>query len=582
MRDALRTLSVFVLRRRKMTLDITVTDMFCGAGGSTTGAVRAGAHVPLAINHWPVAIETHNRNYPQTTHVLTDISRADPWRYPSTTMLIASPECTNHSLSKGRRRRDLGQLPLPGFGEKGYDPAEERSRATMWDPLRWAECHRYALVILENVVDARLWVMWDAWLYAWQNLGYAFEIVYLNSMFAHPTPQSRDRLYFVAWKRGNRQPDVRIEPAAFCPKCARDVASVQSWKNPTRRSGKYRQQYIYCCPSCATEVLPYYYAAANAIDWSRPVQRIGDRKTPLKEKTLRRIAYGLEKFARSPFSVQVNTTTDRVRSTMRDPFPTQTADNGLALVSPFLLSLNHPNTRITPVGTQAFPTQTAYDDTALVAPPLLLSVSHAGQDEGRIFKASERTFPTQTGRADMAMVLPFIAELHGTSTARGVTDAEASVCAGGLHHGLAVPPPFLLDHVGEYRPRSLTRPLSTVVGEGNHQSLIVPPAWLMTYYNHGRLAPVEEAVPTVTTLERHALVTASTQDTDEEVCVEACGFRMLEWEEIRAAMAFPRDYVITGNRREKVKQLGNAVTPPAMEILIRRGLASLQEGRIPT
>lgn len=556
-----------------MTLDITCTDMFCGAGGSTTGAVRAGASVQLAINHWPVAIETHNINYPKTTHVLTDISRADPWRYRSTTMLIASPECTNHSLSKGRKRRGLGQAALPGFGENGYDPAEERSRCTMWDPLRWAECHGYECVILENVVDARLWVMWDAWLHAWQSLGYEFEIVYLNSMFAHPTPQSRDRMYFVAWKRGNRKPDLRVCPPAFCPKCGRDVAAVQSWKNSARRHGKYRQQYVYCCPRCANVVMPYYYAAANAIDWSHPITRIGDRKTPLKEKTLRRIAYGLEKFARQPFTLQVDKTTDRLRSTNSEPMPTQTAVNGLALVSPFLLGLNHPNVRVVPVGMQPTMTQTAYDDTALVTPPLLMSVSHSeSADASYIYPAATHPFGTQTAREDVAMVLPFIAELHGTSTAREVTEALMTVCAGGTHHGLVVPPPFLLDHIAEYRPRSLTMPVSTVVGEGNHQSLVIPPAWLMTYYNNGQMAPVEEAAPTVTTLERHALVMA---DSRTEICVEDCGFRMLEWQEIRAAMAFPGDYVITGNRREKVKQLGNAVTPPVMELLVERCVASL-------
>ncbi len=393
-----------------MTLDISVTDMFCGAGGSTTGAVRAGAQVTLALNHWPVAIETHNTNYPNTTHVLTDISRADPWRYPRTTILMASPECTNHTLAKGRKRRGSGQSPLPGFGERGYDPAEERSRCTMWDPLRWAECHHYELVLLENVVDARLWVMWDAWLHAWQALGYDWEIVYLNSMFAHPTPQSRDRLYFVAWKRGNRKPDLRIEPRAFCPKCGRDVASRQSWKNPTRKYGKYRQQYVYRCPSCASEVTPYYYAAANAIDWSIPTPRIGERKRPLREKTMQRIASGLSKFARQA---------------------------------------------------------------------------------------------------------------------------------------------------------------------GNHHSLVVPPAWLLTYYKHGKLAPVTEAAPMVTTLERHALVTAGGQCATLPIRVEDCGFRMLSWEEIRAAMAFPSDYILLGNRKEIIRQLGNAVTPPVMELLMRRCLASL-------
>lgn len=451
-----------------MSSTITITDMFCGAGGSTTGAVRAGADVRLAMNHWKRAIETHNTNHPNTDHALADISQADPRYYPRTNILIASPECTNHSLAKGKQRKQQNQLDLWGnrWATKS-DPAEERSRCTMWDPLRFAECHKYELVILENVVDARLWVMWDAWLHAWQNLGYDHEIVYLNSMFAHPTPQSRDRMYFVAWKCGNRKPDLAIHPAAYCAKCEHDIQAVQSWKNPLKKFGKYRQQYVYLCPEHACEVTPYYYAAASAIDWTRPVQRIGDREKPLKEKTMERIAYGLEKFAGHPFSIPMTRVQDRLRDVTCDPFPTHTATETQALVTP---------------------------------------------------------------------------------------------------------PPFLIDHIAEYRVRSITQPISTIVGGGNHQSLVVPPAWLMSYYNNGAFEPVSEPVSTVTTLERHALVIA----TNEKPCVEDCGFRMLEPYEIQAAMAFPREYVVTGTRREKVKQLGNAVTPPVMQLLVSRCIASLE------
>src|SRR5439155_22466171 len=195
------------------------------------------------------------------------------------------------------------------------------------------------------VVDARLWRPFDAWLQAWKSLDYDFEIVYLNSMHAHPTPQSRDRMYFVAWKRKNRRPDLKITPLGFCTKCGKNVSSVQSWNNPTRRYGKYRQQYVYCCPSCATVVTPYYFAAANAIDWALPTPRIGDRVRPLREKTMQRIAYGLKKYASDPFTVQVNKTSDRVRSLIADTFPTQTGDNGSALVLPFLINLTHTTVR---------------------------------------------------------------------------------------------------------------------------------------------------------------------------------------------------------------------------------------------
>lgn len=40
-------------------------------------------------------------------------------------------------------------------------------------------------------------------------------------------------------------------------------------------------------------------------------------------------------------------------------------------------------------------------------------------------------------------------------------------------------------------------------------------------------------------------------------------------------MAFPDNYQVLGNQREKVKQLGNAVTPPVMSELFKRCVATL-------
>jgi DNA (cytosine-5)-methyltransferase 1 len=94
----------------------------------------------------------------------------------------------------------------------------------------------------------------------------------------------------------------------------------------------------------------------------------------------------------------------------------------------------------------------------------------------------------------------------------------------------------------------------------------------MTYYNHGQLASTRQAAPTVTTLERHALVTS---EQSSSIAVEDCGFRMLVPKEIQAAMAFPGSYILTGSRREQVKQLGNAVTPPVMQLLVERVISSL-------
>jgi site-specific DNA-cytosine methylase len=171
--------------------DITVIDQFCGAGGSSQGAQSAGARVVLAMNHWQLAVETHNTNFPDVLHDCVDISACDPRRYPRTNILITSPECTNHSPAKGLKRKQQAQLHL--WEIPTIDPAAERSRATMLDVPRFAEYHQYECIIVENVVEARDWILFDEWLLMMQKLGYAWETVYFNSMFAHPTPQSRDR-----------------------------------------------------------------------------------------------------------------------------------------------------------------------------------------------------------------------------------------------------------------------------------------------------------------------------------------------------------------------------------------------------
>jgi DNA (cytosine-5)-methyltransferase 1 len=49
---------------------IRVADLFCGAGGETTGIMQAlgeigGRSDVAAVNHWSVAIETHKRNHPE-------------------------------------------------------------------------------------------------------------------------------------------------------------------------------------------------------------------------------------------------------------------------------------------------------------------------------------------------------------------------------------------------------------------------------------------------------------------------------------------------------------------------------------
>jgi DNA (cytosine-5)-methyltransferase 1 len=116
-------------------------------------------------------------------------------------------------------------------------------------------------------------------------------------------------------------------------------------------------------------------------------------------------------------------------------------------------------------------------------------------------------------------------------------------------------------------PTGFDEPVGTLTGKG-HQSVVTMP-YLVDYHGQGTATAVTQPMGVVDTRDRRALVLP-------EVNVDDCGFRMLEPHEIKAAMAFPASYRILGNKREQVKQCGNAVTPPVSRTILSRVIASLQ------
>lgn len=497
---------------------LTLTDLFCGAGGSSTGAIAVpGVSVRIASNHWDLAVETHNTNHPDADHLCADLSQISPRFFPRTDILWASPECTNHSVAKGRKR--AGAQP-DLFDEVLPDAAAERSRATMWDVPRFAEHHRYSAVIVENVVDAWHWEPFRAWLMAMDSLGYEHHVVFLNSMHAQTfgpgAPQSRDRMYVVFWRKGNPLPDfVRVtSPAALCPECG-EVRARQVFKRHDRAPwGRYRSQYVFRCPNvkCRNQVLePSFRPAAEIIDWSLLGQRIGDRTKPLAEKTLARIRAGIERYW-APFITE---------HTME--YRTRGIDQP---VSTIRASGNHFG----------------------------LAVPVEGRD-GKAAQSADEPLRTQTTRNETG--LAFIAELRGGgSKHRPVSDPLCTVVANGNHHGLVT------TYYGNGGIRPTGDALATVTATERHALLMRNnkprgnPAQMVT--------PATEAVRTITTAGHQSLLTTDRPTID----VDDVLFRMLEPREIAAAMDFPAEYVMLGNRREQVRLAGNAVTPPAARDLV--------------
>lgn len=318
-------------------------DLFCGAGGSSAGGVLIpGLSVRAAGNHWDRAIETHSINHPEAKHICADVSQIDPAAFPNTDLGWFSPSCTKHSVAQGKKRLD--KIPDRN-GETLPDAAAERSRATMWDVVRFTEFHAYQAVIVENVVEVYFWPPFQAWLGAMQSLGYDHEIVWLNSMHAHVfgagAPQSRDRIYIVFWRQGARRPDLELanRPVAVCPTCG-PIRALKVWKKAdSAHWGRYRTQYYFQCPtrSCRARVEPVYRPALEIINWDNVGQRIGDRERPLRPKTMTRIRAGIERYW-GPLAVPVEGRDGKMAQPVAGPIRTMTTRNetGLAIPHSFI------------------------------------------------------------------------------------------------------------------------------------------------------------------------------------------------------------------------------------------------------
>jgi DNA (cytosine-5)-methyltransferase 1 len=551
---------------------ITYTDIFCGFGGSSIGLENAGLTLVLGANHWAKAIETHALNFPNADHLIADVSNYDMRRMPDTDVLWASPICTELSPAGGTRRRSA-QLSL--LEPEGHVPtaALDRTRATFWDVVRATEVHRYKIILIENVVEAASWELFDIWLAAMNKMGYNHQFISVSSAHigddANPhAPQWRDRLYIVFTSVSLPTIDIRPRPLAWCPECDEINHAVQSWKRlDRRRIGKYRQQYVYRCPSSGCKhriVEPFVRPAAVAIDWSDLGQRIGDRPKPLAAATMRRIRAGIAQFA-EPTVIATNhgrLGEDRAYPAARAPMPTRSTKIGDGVVCPpFLLDRRAYNggdaRRIKPISDPVGTITANGRPHTLVTTPMVVPAGGSWNTEAtsvtdpirtRMTRDTDGLFAPQpwiTVLRNHADVSPIDAPLFTVATGGGT---------GGGHQGLTVPPgAFIQKHHGgldyqgiAHMTKSVDDPVPSVVARPN-LSLVIP-------YRKGKAKTIDEPLHTVATRDSAALVDASAIDIDD------CRFRMLSPREHARAQRFPDSYRTTGNRSEQTMGFGNAVS----------------------
>lgn len=158
-------------------------DLFCGAGGSSWGARAAGAEIVCGVDACEIAAATYARNFGHDAarcFKLDENSRAaNLGAIGNIDLLLASPECTNHTCARGSRPRD------------------DNSRRTANYVLRFAEDLMPRWIVIENVVHMRTWQGYEPIIEGLKSLGYAVSAQVLNAA-DFGVPQNRRRLFLLA------------------------------------------------------------------------------------------------------------------------------------------------------------------------------------------------------------------------------------------------------------------------------------------------------------------------------------------------------------------------------------------------
>ena len=157
-------------------------DMFCGGGGSSYGAEMAGAEIIGGIDAWPLATEIFADNFPEACVFNGRVEDYKPKEIADRTgpidLLLASPECTNHSCARGGR------------------PRLDASRDTAFQVVRYARAMKPRWLIIENVIHMRSWARYAELLQSLRNEGYGVSGHILDAA-DHGVPQRRKRLFIV-------------------------------------------------------------------------------------------------------------------------------------------------------------------------------------------------------------------------------------------------------------------------------------------------------------------------------------------------------------------------------------------------
>jgi DNA (cytosine-5)-methyltransferase 1 len=571
-----------------------IIDLFCGAGGTTTGFTKASngiAKVIACVNHDPKAIESHWKNHPEVVHFEEDIRTLDltdlvelvkmhKIRFPDAKIILwASLECTNFSKAKGGLPRDADSRTLADHLDRyviGINPdyvkIENVVEFMSWGPLDTNG----------KPVSRRNGSDWMKWKNRMCGYGYYDEWKELNAAdFGAYT--SRNRLFGIF-----ARPELPI-----------------CWPTPTHAK---KPEKVSLCAD-----LKKWMPVKEVLDFSDEGISIFTRKKPLSEKTLERIYAGLIKYVakgdKAFISKYFSGRPKGKVNSVNDPSSTVTTfgNNSLVQTKSFSdISLDNPAGAIT-----------TKDHHAIVQPISLLKYNSTNQKTGKSVPPSiDEPAPVVSTQGRMGLVqAEFLTIYNGKSLHRSVEEPSPTIPtkdrlaliqpqyfidktyggyknnqsieqpAGSIlptdKHRLVKAEPFIMDTQFNNGAKSVEDPLGVITANRKHHYLMNP-CWKNQIHSVDHPSPVliatQDKTPLYLVQTESGPVAVAIYEGDSPFTIRIKEFmaafslvdikmRMLRVNELLKIQGFPEGYQLAGNQADQKKFIGNSVVPHVVTAL---------------
>ena len=542
-------------------------DLFCGAGGTSTGVENARyegrqcAKVIGCVNHDANAIASHAANHPDAMHFTEDIRTLElspllahiakmRKLYPDAFVVLwASLECTNFSKAKGGQPRDAD------------------SRTLAEHLFRYIEAINPDYIQIENVEEFMSWGdldengkpiskdagrLYQQWVANVCGYGYRFVHRILNS--ADYGAYTSRRRFFGIFAKGSL-PIVFPEPTHSKEGAAGLFGRLHRWK-PVR----------------------------EVLDFSDEGESIFGRKKPLVDATLERIYAGLIKFVaggKEAFMVKWNSMSRAGKyhaPGIDEPCPTVATQSRLGVAQVSFLSKYYGGS---PEGKSVSVEEPAGAITTRDHHSFITAYYGNGHNH-----SIDEPAPTLTTKDRLA----FVDMQYGNGTPCDIETPAPTVTTNPKHQ-LVTCKPWIMNTSFKNTGSSIDEPAQTVTANRKWHYLMNPqfqsaggsvdsPCFTL-------IARMDKMPPYLIQTEQGEMAIVIEPD-DSPAMVKIKQFmalygiidikmRMLRIPELKRIMGFPSDYVLVGTQADQKKFIGNAVEVNMARVLCEALCARLIE-----